>query len=316
MRRLLYRILLFSGFFAIFLLVFMALIAYSTKYSPAVEKYLFPQPGLWGGTYQRSQELDVWLKNTENDSLSGLLLGGSTVYRNIDPYILSEKTGIDFFNAGSNSQALANSLVLLQHCVNSGKPIQYLVVSVDHVLWDNSGLESSSDWITNNHNPSAGYTFNMAAIARTHLLWLSYAYLRVKQYVPGSYIYVDTTLRGEVYAGKGFVCSSDQTPRKLEVKVPIPEMSPKNYNALLEIMRICKERNITLTFFNPKLLNAEYDVSVIKQLDGKILDAATAPVDAALFYDNYHLYCRGTALYTEWIADEFIQLHHITPTTL
>lgn len=308
MKRLLYRIIFFAGFFTVFLLVVMMLIAYTTKYTAVVEKYCFPQPGLWGGTYQRSQHLDEWLKSSNSDSLNGLLLGGSTVYRNINPYILTEKTGVDFFNAGSNSQALANSLVLLKYCVRSGKHIHHLVISVDHVLWDNSGLESSSDWTVNNYNPSAGYTFDMVSTARTHLLWISYLYLRVKQHTPGAHRYIDTALRGEVYVGKGFVCSSNETQRNVEAKVPVPEMSRKNLNALNEIVRICKEKNITLTFFNPKLLNTEYDLSVIEQQGARVIDAAAAPIDASLFYDNYHLYCKGTDFYTEWIADKFIQL--------
>ncbi len=37
-------------------------------------------------------------------------------------------------------------------------------------------------------------------------------------------------------------------------------------------------------------------------------DSSKAPVDTGMFYDNYHLYCRGTAIYSEWIADEFTML--------
>lgn len=313
MRRLLYRILLFSGFFSAFGLFFLACVAFSTRWLVDVEEYCFPRPRLLGGTYMRSAELDKWLNQPNANEAKGLLLGGSTVYRNINPFTLSEKTGIDFFNAGSSSQTLANSSVLLRHAVNSSADIQYVVLCIDHVLWDNNGLECSVDWLVNNYNPATNYVFDMVVVARKPMIYTTYLYKVIKACIPGTVEYIDSSLfNNEKYYGKGFVCSSDETPKAMEDNVPLAAMSRKNHKALLDIVSTCKERNINITFLVPKLLNTQYDLTIIKNLGVGILDASIAPVDTGLFYDNYHLYCRGTNTYTEWIAEEYNRINSIS----
>lgn len=312
MRRLLYRILLFLGFFSVFGLFFLAGVAYSTRWTVNIEEYCFPRPRLLGGTYMRSVELDEWLAH-KGEVTKGLLLGGSTVYRNINPDIFSQKTGMDFFNLGSSSQTLANSSVLLKYAVSSSGDIKNVILCIDHVLWENSGLECSTDWLVNNYNPSKKYVLDMVLVAGKPLIYSTYMYKLIKSTLPGTREYIDSVIQNnEVYYHKGFVCSSDETPRIMDAAVPIPEMSRKNRKALHEIVRLCKENNIHLTFLVPRLINAEYDLSEIKRFNHNIIDASVAPVDTSLFYDNYHLYCKGTAQYTQWIADEFIRQNNLT----
>lgn len=308
MKPLLNRICLFSGYFTLFCIFFLLLIAYSTRFVPDVEAYCFSQPWMVGGTYMRTQHMDEWLQEDDNKP-SGLLLGGSTVYRNIDPYVMSEETGVDFFNAGSSSQALVNSAVLLKYCVSRGKVPRHVVLSIDPVLWGNNGHECSGDWLINERNPTKRYMFEMVALPRKPGLLIFYFYRLIKHYIPNTREYLNTEVENnEQYIGKGFVCSSNDEKRLVEAHVQATEITNKNYEAFREIKAICKRKQINLVLFYPKLLNVSFEKEEIKRLEGDLLDASDAPIDSLLFYDNYHLYCKGTSAYTKWIAAKFLDL--------
>lgn len=306
MKRLLKRILLFAGFFVVFYLVIMFVVASTTPFNADIEKFVFTNPTEVGSNYERTIELDGWISSKHNAGTAGLILGSSTLYRNVDPQILSEKTGIDFFCAASSNQCLANSLYILEYCLSTGKKIDHLFLGVDHVLWNLDGLECSTDWIVNNYRPQRKYIFQMAAYANHYLSWIYYTYFIIKRSLPYTKDYLEPDPYYDEYRGKGFVCSNDQREtRNMQADIPMQTMSRNNHEALEKIIAICKEKNILVTLYVPKILNSNLDRNFLNTIDAEKVDATMAPVYDSFFYDNYHLRCAGTVPYTLWIAEEF-----------
>jgi len=307
MRKLLYKILKFTCFFIPFSVFVMILVASSTVVTPALEKIVFTHPTELSVTYDRIKGLDTWLE-TEDTGQRGLIIGGSTVYININPNLLSSKTGIDFYVAANPAQPLLNSVEVLKYCLDNDKKIDYVILSIDHFLWDyKNGLVSSTNWLINDYKPARKHVFNMVANADNNYVWLYYAYVVVKRFLPYTKEYLKINQENIRLEDKGYACYTTNVARadfKPEF-IQRRHLSEPNYNALREAIDLCKWKKIKIILFMPKILNSEFDRNELKEIDATILDATPAPVDAKLYYDNFHMQCDGATIYTSWLADEF-----------
>lgn len=306
MRKVFFKILQFSAFLLATCFVLILVVASSTAFTPYFEKLLFTHVALNGDNYARTQDLSKWLKQQDTNRKRALMLGGSTIFGNINPNILTDKTGVDFFCAASNGQPFVNSLYILEHCINEGGKPDFLFLGIDHMLWDITGVECSFDWVVNNPSPNRKYVFNMVKHADDYTLWVYYPYFVIKRMLPFTKEYFEKKPYNDEYAGKGFSCYDDKRPQeRLLSVVPSKIMSTSNWNAFNKIVEICKQENIRLILFVPKFLNYTPDTRRFTALDAVMINATTMELDSTSYYDNSHLRCRGTTPYTLWIAEEF-----------
>lgn len=302
MKKVFLKIAQFVSFLVAFLMLFVFLVATSTSFTSYFEELFFASATRIGDNYQRIRDFDKWIEEKRSDRKYGLMLGGSTIFSNIDPHILSAGTGIDFFCAGSNSQTLPNSKYILQHCISSGKKIDFLFLGVDHMLWDMKGRESTADWVINNYQPARKYILQMVLHEGGSRIWLNYIYCLVKRMLPYTKEYFGTA-DNHSYSGKGFSCYTDERPCTILPAVPRKEMSAEYKEAFRNITEICRKENITLILFVPRFINYQPDITPFRNTDALLIDASTMQLDNKYYYDNYHLYCSGTKPYTQWIAD-------------
>jgi hypothetical protein len=305
MKKIIYKLVQACGFFIILYIILMFAVALSTYFTPVLEKNIFTSPSVEARQYERTIDLDKWLK-TKTEGPKGLMLGSSSMYANLDPVILGEQTGIDFFCAANSCQTITNSEYILEYCLNNTDKIDYLFLGIDPVVWHFDGHESSVEWIANSYNLRQSCSFKMAFCSADYLLWIYYTYFTIKNLMPFKKQYPDPTKGSGYEYRKGSLCFPDTDPQELvkEMKYAA-DMSESNYSSLQKIITICKSNNIELRLYLPKLLYTEPNRTFLNSIDAVIIDATTAPVDTSLYRDNHHLRCGGTKAYTIYTAEAF-----------
>ncbi len=304
MKRTILNITRFTVFFIAFYSVVMLLIAASTAFTFEVEKFFFKTVHISSYNGQRSAHLKEWLA-ADTESPTGLILGSSSICLNVNPYVLSNNTGIDFFMAGNDGQPISNSLNMLQHCMRSGKKLDYVLLGIDHLVWDFKDEGAALEWMITDTNPYQRHLLEMAIDAHSSQVAMIYSYLLLKKLLPFSKYYYKAPPSYTHYIGKGYICSSKEREKiPFSAQIGDRTFSANNYDAANKIINMCKANNITLILLKPKLINyyGRNDT-----LDGKqvpVIDASKAPVDTALYFDNYHMYCDGGTVYSQWIAEE------------
>lgn len=304
MKRTILNITGFTVFFIAFYSMVMLLIAVSTVFTFDVEKFFFKY--LHFGSYndQRAIELDHWLAEDKGQT-TGLITGSSSICLNINPHILTDNTGIDFFMAGNDGQPISISLTLLKYCLGSGKKIDYFILGIDPVAWNMKDEGSALEWIVTHPDPYKRHLFEMAINSGSRKIAIIYSYLLVKRLLPFSkYLYTPPSTHTH-YIGKGYGCSQmDRAKIPFEDSVHQRIIKPINYNSALEIIQICRENNIKLIMLKPKLVNFYGKADTLDKTGAIVIDANAAPVDTSLYFDNYHMYCDGGTVYSQWIAGE------------
>ncbi|MFN5441131.1 MAG: hypothetical protein ACK5AR_04685, partial [Flavobacteriia bacterium] len=113
--------------FCLFISAGLLVIALSTNFTLKLELKSFGHMTHWGSSFARIDEFESWAHQKPTQA-RGLIIGSSTAYRNINPYILSSATHIDWFNYGSSGQPPKISYFLLQDAFKKTK--------LDYVLLD------------------------------------------------------------------------------------------------------------------------------------------------------------------------------------
>lgn len=308
MTRTILNIIRFTVFFIAFYIIVMLLIAASTVFTFGVEKFFFKTLHISSFNGQRAQELEEWLA-TDTPRPAGVILGSSSICLNVNPYVLSDNTGIDFFMAGNDGQPISNSLNMLQYCLRSGKRLDYVLLGIDHLVWDFKDEGAALEWMITNSNPYRRHLLEMAVDAHSSEVAMIYSYLLVKKLLPLSKNYYKAPPAYTHYRGKGYICSSKER-EKLQFSAIVEDrtFSANNYNAANEIINTCKANNITLILLKPKLINYNGRNDTLDNKGVPVIDASEAPVDTTLYFDNYHMYCEGGTVYSQWIAEEINQV--------
>jgi len=310
MKKTLLHIIKLTGFFAAFYIAIMMLIASSTVFTFEIEKFFFKYLHFGSHHYQRVAEFENWLADKNVEKPCGLVTGSSSICLNINTSILSKETGIDFFMAGNDGQPISNSLSVLKYCLRSGKKIDYFILGIDPLAWDMKDDGSALEWIVCTENPYQQHLLEMARTSRKKSIPILYSYLLVKRLLPYSKNIQLTPLASTHYVGKGYVCSSlDRKKIPFEDSVFGRTIQPVNYNATFEIIQLCKDNNITLMMLKPKLVNFYGNADTLDKAGAMVINAKPAPVDTSLYFDNYHMYCEGGTIYSQWIAGEINKIN-------
>lgn len=307
MSRLLKNISVFLCFFAMFYLLVMFVTLCSTYFTAEVEKKLFVNTQAGGGNYYRIPDAELWLKDTSGTQPRGLLLGSSTVYRNINPYILSERTGINFFNQGSSNQTLEASYIILQEILKKYNHIDYMLLDVSPVLWQENIDGAAIDWGVNNRTPVSDIPFRMVLRCSSFKVKRLYLYNVFKRVVP---IGKDQVVEGffTTYYGKGWVRVNDNTPRENVENKVFSSISTANKEALLGILDLVNRHSIKLFVYISYPVKAKVDERVISDIVPEYFTSIGAGLSDSMYYDSHHMYENGINLNSEWIA-QYINNH-------
>lgn len=288
-------VLFFIGFYIVLLL----LISLSTAFTFKVEHVIFRNNKTSGNDYRRIHDFYSWL--AINHAGKGLILGSSTANMNIDPIILQEATDVDFFNCGTNAQTIKLSEKILRYAVERSK-VDYVILDVYPELWNYKSPEPVIIWTT--HNPVLGnkFMFNMVASSQSVNAWNYYFYFLVKRWLPLTRFDMEKIQLTRVYKTKGHVCIDDTVKTDYAYDTTYNTMSADNRQALHNIAKICRDRNIQLVISIPKVLNADIDESLVKVEGVPLISAAEFAIDSTYFKDSHHMFCKGAEKYSHWLS--------------
>lgn len=299
-----------SAFFVVCISLYLLLIPVTSFYANKnrlfnlIEKNIFTFQGVheWGNTRERSRDLVNWNPKQKR----GLILGSSTAYRGINPFILDDSTQIDWFNAASSSQGLPTSLALLK-LINNDKNISVLLLDIYYGVLKNSGHESCEDWINNSTLPLKDKFYLIRKVAIQPRLILKTLYLSFKKVINEPCKVLKSKKNGS-YLGKGFVCSPNGKFKinSKESKICMIDINQNQY--IRKIIDFCQENNIKLLINIAPVVESKifYDLS---KLPKNVLLINTSESDffesidiSTNFYDDHHLTCRGSEVYTKKLS--------------
>lgn len=299
MKKLVTNILTFSCCFLCFYFCVNIFIAASTSFSPAVENKLLKYAKVTKTTEQKIYDLEQWLQK-DSAKETGIILGSSTAYMNINPQVITDETGVDFFNCGTSSQTITHSAVILKYILDKHKP-DYLLLDVYPGMWDTEITETPMEWAVNHPHPYHIFIFRLVAGEKSVGLWNHYLYSLIKRCLPFAN-YKNTNSLAE-YMGKGHVCLNETLAMKNDITRIYTSMSASNKEALEEIQGICNSNDIELFILLPKPLNAEVNKEVLKKVSAVIIDAEEF-VDRSYYRDYDHMHCDGAARFSHWLSAE------------
>ncbi len=298
MKKLLLNIIRLAGFFILFYISVNILIAASTAFTPKVEKLLLKFSAISEYETRRIKELDEWMQQDESRK-TGLILGSSTAYMNINPQILSAQTGIDFFNCGSNCQAINYSCIILKHVLAKHKP-DYILLDVYPGMWNTITTEAPTEWVVNYHSPHHAFILRMVSAEHSVILWNHYFYSMIKRCMPFAKYMEAETMEHSKYIGNGHVCFEDAIADYKAVYREYTSIKIDNAIALNEIERLCKDNNITLIILMPKMINTYVRKDIIKTT-AHFIDVENV-ADETYYRDSHHMHCDGAERFSYWLA--------------
>lgn len=300
MLKLLKNVLAFALFFAAFYFVLLLIIALSTTFTYKAENFMYKYSRISENELRKITEFYDWLEE-EDSTEKGIILGSSTAYKNIDPAILTQKTGIDFFNCGTDAQHIAFSEKILRYVTEDHK-INYLLLDVVPVLWENDSQESAIKWAAHNSYPYK--SFKMVAAENNITLWYYYFYFLMKRMIPSAKYAMEAPLPNWVYKGKGHLCIDNATNINYVNPEKYNKISTANIRALNRIAGICRDRNIKLIVSIPKVLNGDIDEKLVEVEGACFINAEDYSIDSFYLRDSHHMSCNGAARYSQWLGDQ------------
>lgn len=297
------RILRLGLLFLLSILVGLVLIALSTNLTLKLEQKSFGHMTHWGSSWERITEFEKWATSTSAKP-RGLIIGSSTAYRNLNPYIFESHTAVNWFNYGSSGQSPAISLTLLQHAFERCH-FNYVVFDIYGPVVQLEGLESAHDLI---YNSKLDFWLKTKLVCGypEGKLWLRYLYFYTKQLVPSSAYVIEDPKNG-TYLKKGFVCSN-QPALKQYKKAPKRYRVP-DFAELSKIAALCKVHGSKLILnISPSLEGSFSLPAAFKKYPIIQVKSFHNP---AHFYDTHHMTCEGANLYSEQVAQQLKK--HATP---
>ncbi|MCB0704393.1 MAG: hypothetical protein KDC34_03750 [Saprospiraceae bacterium] len=289
-----------ARFLALFSLVFFGVATFAS-FNPGLEKKVFSTPSFHGATSLRMPDLKAWaLLDDGREKM--LFLGPSTLYRGVDPGILSD-AGIVAFNGGSSGQRMVNAYFLLRYVEDLGHT-DILVLDVFPMLWGKgTGVESARDLLVNNPEyPASAFARMAFASLDVRNVFLAAFYAIKRGIYNRDAIRVNPPAEDE-YRGNGFVYTHD--PKK-KSPTPFPNttrMTAREWRFFNRIKMLCEKQGIKLVvLIPPEVYPTKYENPF--KPGTRILNAQEAPIDSALFYDNHHLLGQGAELYSHWLKQQ------------
>ncbi len=291
------KFLVFILLFTLSIFFFCLLIAFSTKITGRLENNLYGNTDDWGSTYNRSKDLNVWTEFNQNKS-RGLILGSSTAYRNINPFILEKYSEINWFNAASSSQTPGVSYLLLKHVYEKSKVknIDFVILDIYFPMLEYNDEESVIDWIKNSELDFKA-KINLFFLSPNFRSFNQIIYRGIKKNVPSKTIQLKDNSNG-VYLKNGFVCSTTQKSNPPSELKKTKYQRIKLVNSISKILKFCKKKGMKVIInlapeLNIKNLPLNF-TNVIYNDEFNHLPE--------IFYDTHHMTCDGSTIYSEKLA--------------
>jgi len=286
--------------FCLFISAGLLVIALSTNFTLKLELKSFGHMTHWGSSFARIDEFESWAHQKPTQA-RGLIIGSSTAYRNINPYILSSATHMDWFNFGSSGQPPKISYFLLQDAFKKTK-LDYVLLDIYPDIIDLEGLESAHDLVYNSRLHPWLKTQLVLRYPNAKLL-LRFLYFYTKRCIPSKAHVVSNPAYGK-YAGKGFVCTDSLALSHFDSITKTQRVA--DFETLHDIAALCKQHGTKL------ILNISPELGKVYRLDPnyrKFLVMSSPNFNNPQhFYDSHHMTCEGANLYSEGLGSKLVKL--------
>jgi hypothetical protein len=293
-------------FFGIGVLSIHSAVAISTNFTPRLETQLFGQTNEWGNSYNRITDFKSWEKSLSNGP-KGIILGSSTAYRNINPFILDDVTKMNWFNLGSSSQSPVVSLALLKQITESpSHDISFVLFDVSVPVIDNNGYESVFDLITNS-KLEVSHKLELFSIEPSLKMLNHLIYRSVKASLSGRDYLIKNQSNGE-YLGKGFTCSPSANTEFHLSDFESGVQSLRMTQEINEIIELCKEEKIQLIINVSPVLNHTTRIEIRSD---NIITNDEFNDSTAIYFDALHFNCKGSAVYSRKLASKIMSIEGV-----
>lgn len=299
MKELIRKIFLYLLLLIVVNLLIMVMVALSTNYTSMIERGVYKIRNAHGATFWRATDVGQWIQGKDKKAL---ILGSSTAYRNLDPFVLDSLTNYSWFNMGSSSQTPALSLKLLREICKQGK-VDLVLFDYYHGLQAEDDYESTFDWIKNS-DWSMQQKWDLISKGTLDIKILQQLlYRSLKKTINGKNYILDERASG-LYKGKGFVCSDKSKALAKEFRVH--KMEEIQFDkSVKEIVEFCHEMKIPIVIHIAAELETQYELkgfpSDLALLDGQ--DFGRAINHYQFFYDTHHMTCEGSGVYSAHLAE-------------
>jgi len=315
MKKFLDKILINLSVIILCILFLVLLISFSSFYTNKLEGIIFKYKGVneLGSTYERSIDLYKWVEDNSKDK--GLILGSSVAYRNINPYILQDKTKIDWFNCASPAQSPSVSSALLKNPIKY--KTEFLILDLFSNIITNNGFESIEDWV-NNSQFELGLKYKLISQTQKSIkLYIKAFYIWIRSKINPKLRFIKSTRNG-TYLGKGFVCSPNGIYPIESIDNSFKKVNYFNIDKLVNLVHKCKEKRIKLILVKPPVVNRvtrdnlevfckRNNIYCIDFEKNNFIRRYKDQLNK-MYYDNHHMTCYGAEIYSKELSNELSML--------
>ena len=234
-----------------------------------------------------------------------LFIGSSHTYRGFDTRLF-EKAGYKSFNLGSSAQTPMQTELLLHRYLDEINP-KSIVFEVYHVLFQNDGIESMADLISNDHIDmeicKMAFKSENVKLINTLIYGIYQEYFRsIREKCKAT-----DTIGDDVYVSGGYVekLSHDPFVPDSTVSSNVFKMNPRQLRAFSRCVGLAKEKGIPFLLVNTPLPqstkanlgNLETFDETMSSIGIYLNFSELMQLDDSCFYDANHLNQNGVELF-------------------
>ena len=250
-----------------------------------------------GATFERTGDLNEWLENDINESRL-LLIGASSSFRNINPFIVDSLLGVNSFNAGSPGMSVGVAYYLVES-ISKEIELDLVVLDINPLVWGSYRTRTIDDWILNSKDPFKNYIVHLTLNRGYFKQYILLYYRFIKYLNPLSKRKALSFDKSRKYIGKGMECL-DKTDFNYLYQDRSIEWSDDNLLHLTKFNELSKKRNFELNLLITPVIDIKIDLSEIKQYKNIIhnMNNYQSKYKKEWFNDEVHLNCIGASKYS------------------
>jgi hypothetical protein len=275
-----------------------------------------------------------WILSLHDYEKDYLVLGSSRSYYAIDVEYLDSLSSLNGFNIATAAGSYADNLILLQEYLAHNKPPKFILLNIDeYSLNATEGLGEKSfhyhEFLRLIKNPNyRSIMIDYVGIWK-YLLNLWFPISKYVEFNHLLYIKPNKEIQNKLInwnKHQGFLASPAFTKSDIKLRESYTESQPKDIKYLKELLHFSNQKNIDVFLYTPPtylnkpsekhhLTHQNQFIQIAKNTNVNYLNVNDDfPSDSIyLFDDMIHLNQAGAKLYSNLLANRFMQLGYGTP---
>ena len=262
-----------------------------------------------------------WLIAKTDQTFDVTLVGSSRVMNMIDPDVIDNRSGLKCLNLGVGGAGAADSYLLLHSFLQKNRT-ETVLLQVDYLIFHDYFSYPFSDyvWLCYDEDPVVREALLQQRGILRYYAWKVIPFLRFIEFSSQYRFFIGQDLPNAdstpANGGKYTVDVQKNAPDKTYVEFKVDKKASEN---LLKMVKLCKEKNIRIVFFQSPLpqeienltdrtLSDKYIAAFASRCGVEYWDFSRQYYDRPeLFVDRHHLNSKGTELFSELLGRQLQQ---------